>query len=382
MSDDDGDRKFDPTPHRREQFRKEGKVARARDAGPALGMLAAVGALVGTHSSARVAVHELFAICMGDVGAGVRGEWAGPKLAMIKALGVLIAPPIIAAALGCIVAGAAQSGIQLRLELAGFKMERLDPIGKIKQMFSISHGGRELALALLKVGVVGFVGWWAVKGELATALALASADFETAGAVLLGGVVRVVVKILFGTALVAAVDYAQSWFQLSKQMKMTMKELKEEMRSEDGDPHVKAKIKARARAAGRRRMMADVKTAAVVVTNPTHVAVAIRYDDGDPAPVVVAKGHDEAALAIRREAREQGVPIVENRRLARTLDAEIAIGSAIKVEHFGAVARVLAFVMKLGRRRRTQPRPQLASPRRNVGPRPAMRGGMGAPSNP
>lgn len=377
MSEDDGDRKFDPTPHRREQFRKEGKFARSRDAGAAVGMIAAVGALVGTHASARTAVHELFTACMGDVGAGVRGEWAGPRFAAVKALAVLVAPPLIAAAVGCIVAGAAQSGIQLRLELAGFKLDRLDPIGKIKQMFSLTHGGRELALSLLKVGVVGFVAWWAVKGELDTALALAGADFETAGTALLGGVVRVVVKILFGTALIAAVDYAQSWFQISKQMKMTLKELKEEMRSEDGDPHVKAKIKARARAAGRRRMMADVKTAAVVVTNPTHVAVAIRYDDGDPAPVVVAKGHDDVALAIRREAREQGVPIVENRRLARTLDAEIAIGKTIKVEHFGAVARVLAFVMKVHRRRGGS-----AARGNPLGPGRATRRGMEASSTP
>jgi flagellar biosynthetic protein FlhB len=136
-------------------------------------------------------------------------------------------------------------------------------------------------------------------------------------------------------------------------MKMTRKEREEESRNADGDPKAKARMKARARAMSKKRAMNAVKNADVVVTNPTHVAVALRYAAKDPAPIVLAKGHDEVALRIRAEARKHGIPILENRRLARALDAEVAVGRAVPAAHFAAVARILAFVYKLkGRKAR------------------------------
>lgn len=123
------------------------------------------------------------------------------------------------------------------------------------------------------------------------------------------------------------------------------------MRSNDGDPKVKARMRARAKALARRRAALDMKNAAVVITNPTHVAVALRYGAKDPAPVVIAKGHDEVALQIRADARKHGVPIIESRALARSLDAEVPIGRPIPGAHFAAVAKVLAFVYRLKGRR-------------------------------
>jgi flagellar biosynthesis protein FlhB len=152
---------------------------------------------------------------------------------------------------------------------------------------------------------------------------------------------------------VAIVDYAQSRFRLSQEMRMTRRELMDEMRQNDGDPKMKARLRARAKAMARKRAIQAVRTASVVVTNPTHVAVALRYEESDAAPVVVAKGHDDLALRIRAEARKYGIPILENRPLARALDAEVPVGRRIPLAHFAAVARVLAFVYKLpGARRR------------------------------
>lgn len=354
---DDEDRKHDATPKRREQFRKEGRIARARDAGPTAAALAALVALIGTHAAARQSVTKLFTACFSDVSALTRGEAEGIRATAGEALLSLVVPPVIAASLGAIVLGAAQSGISLNWELAGFKMDRLDPMGRIKQMFSVSHGGTELLLALVKVTVVGVVVYTAAKEELPALLTLGGADFRASGEVVLATMVHLALNGLFATAVVALIDYGQSRFRLEKEMKMTLKELKDEMKAEDGDPHIKAKIRARARQMARKRMMTDVKQAAVVVTNPTHVAVALRYDNKDPAPIVVAKGHDEVALAIRREARKHGIPIVENRRLARAIDAEVAIGKPVKVEHFAAVARVLAYVFRLRKNK-----PRAASP--------------------
>ena len=128
---------------------------------------------------------------------------------------------------------------------------------------------------------------------------------------------------------------------------MTRRELTEETKAQEGDPKVKGQIRARARAMIRKRSLANVKKADVVVTNPTHVAVALRYGPNDPAPVVIAKGHDELALQIRAEARRHGIPILETRPLARALDAEVPIGRAVPGKHFAAVARVLAWVYRV-----------------------------------
>jgi flagellar biosynthetic protein FlhB len=118
-------------------------------------------------------------------------------------------------------------------------------------------------------------------------------------------------------------------------------------RAQDGDPKIKGRMRARARAMAKKRSLANVRKADVVVTNPTHVSVALRYGDRDVAPMVIAKGHDQLALLIRAEARRHGVPILENRALARALDAEVQICHPIPGAHFAAVARVLAFVYRL-----------------------------------
>ncbi len=168
--------------------------------------------------------------------------------------------------------------------------------------------------------------------------------------------------------MVAVVDYAYNRWQLERQMRMSDQEIKEEMRQHDLDPKIKAKLKERARQAARKRILAAVGTADAVVTNPTHISVALRYSDKDYAPVVVAKGHDELALRIRAEARKHGIPILENRRLARALDAEVEMGHPVPGQHYVAVAKVLAFVFKLkGRSRRKSPKKSVkvaGSPRR------------------
>jgi flagellar biosynthetic protein FlhB len=150
---------------------------------------------------------------------------------------------------------------------------------------------------------------------------------------------------------VSAVDFAQSWFSLSKEMKMTRKEQEDEHKQSEGDTKNKAKMKAKARANLAKMKKHAVKNADVIVTNPTHVAVALRYGPKDPAPIVLAKGHDEVALQIRAEARKHGIPIMENRRLARALDAEVQVGQPVPAAHFAAVARVLAFVFKLRKKK-------------------------------
>jgi flagellar biosynthesis protein FlhB len=192
-----------------------------------------------------------------------------------------------------------------------------------------------------------------VMGELLDLLTLSRAPVDVAGARIVAAGSRVVLAAVGALAAIAIVDYAQSRMRVGREMKMTRQELKDELRRNDGDPKVKARIRARARGLAKKRMLQSVKKADVVVTNPTHVAVALRYGDTDAAPVVLAKGHDDAALRIRAEARKYGIPILENRALARALDAEVRVGEAIPVAHFAAVARILAFVYRIRGRRKS-----------------------------
>jgi flagellar biosynthetic protein FlhB len=350
VASESGEKKHDATPHRIEQARKEGRFAKARDAGGLAATLAALGALAGTSEHALTALRLAFARTHGDLGALTRGD--GPALAsfLVGALVAVTLPAAIAACIGAVLAGAVQAGLRLDFELVSFKPEHLDPLPRLKQLFSPKHAGVELAMVVLRVGVVGIIAQRALRAELPALLGLTTVPVAVALRTVASVSLRLALQVSAGLVLLTVADYAQNRFMLMREMRMTTEELKEEMKQQDGDPKIKARRLARARAAARRRMLNDVKKADVVVTNPTHVSVALRYQASDPAPVVVAKGHDDHALRIRAEARKHGIPIVENRPLARALDAEIPVGKSISGAHYAAVAHVLAFVYRLRKR--------------------------------
>jgi flagellar biosynthetic protein FlhB len=349
---DAGERKYDPTPRRREQFVKEGRFPRARDAGGVAASAAALGALYSMGDALVDHARHLFTVSLGDLGALGRGEGGGAlRAALAPWLGVAL-PVALASALAAAAAGLAQAGVAFRPEHIGFKLERLDPVGRLKQLFAPKHFAVEGPLSLVRVALVGYVAFGALAAEAPTFERLAGLEPGAATVLAARSVAAVATKALAALAGLAAVDYALSKFKLEREMKMTLQELKEETRSEDGDPKVKGRIRARARALARKRMMNDVKKADVVVANPTHVSVALRYGATDVAPVVLAKGRDAAALAIRTEARRRGIPIVESRALARALEADVQVGHPVPSAHYAAVAQVLAFVFRLRGRRR------------------------------
>ena len=249
-------------------------------------------------------------------------------------------------------------GLRLRLRIEtdalSFKPERLNPFPKLLQLFSFKRMSVETIMSLLRVGLVGYVAYRALLIELPSLLVLARVGIEASGPRMVEATVRVMMNGLGVLAGVAAIDYAQSRYSIGKDMMMTRKEVMEESRSQDGDPKMKGRM--RQRALAKKRSLQNVKTASVVVANPSHISVALRYSGSDPAPLVVAKGHDDVAMLIRAEARKYGIPILENRALARALDAEVPIGRAIPAAHFAAVARILAFVFRLKGRRVGTPR--------------------------
>ncbi len=344
MSDED--RKHDATPQRREEFRKEGRFARARDAGGIAAAFGVIAVLAGSRGLIRDTFGDLAQRTLGDVGALSRGD-SGPLRTAALALVAIVVPCALAAMTGGLVLGFAQAGARLDLDLISPKAQRLDPFAKLQQLLTPGHALTELGGSVLRVGAASFVAYRALVLELPNLQRLSympvSASAEQLGAIAL----RVAVAVLVALSVVAVGDYVQSRITIEGQMKMTQKEMMEQMRQQDGDPKQKARQRSRARAVAKQRSLQGVKNASVIVTNPTHVAVAIRYGKKDRAPVVVAKGHDEVALHLRRVARRHGIPILESRALARALDADVPLGGMVPEQHYLAVARILSFVYSL-----------------------------------
>jgi flagellar biosynthetic protein FlhB len=346
-----GDRKFDPTPQRRAEFRKQGRFARSRDAAGLASAICVVGVLLGSRAGISQVISSLFLACHGNLAALAHGQPVDAMHMATMALAAIALPSLVAGAAGAAIAGLAQSGFVVDFGNVGIKPERFNPIGRLQQLVSPQRAGIEMVLSLLRVGAVGYVAYRAALGELGDLLSLARLPLDLAIGRMVGAALHVLWAAGGAIAVIAIIDYAQSRFRVEQEMKMTRQELMEEMKRSEGDPKLKARAKARARALARKRALQSIKKATVVVTNPTHIAVALRYDAGDAAPVVLAKGHDDDALRIRAEARKHGIPILENRPLARALDAEVPIGHIIPMAHFAAVARVLAFVYRIKGRR-------------------------------
>lgn len=347
---DASDRTFDPTPKRREEFRKDGRFPRARDLGGVAAAIAVLGALALMKTPAKHAWTELFVHTLGRL---ERPHLAAPEVVpiVIAALTVVLVPTLLAAALAGFGAGVVQAGFRIDTKAFEFKPDRLNPLPRLLEVFAPKRGIVETIMSLLRVGLVGYVTYRAIKLELPLVLGLGHLPLAAGVESLVGAASRVFLTAIGTLAAVAAVDYGYSYWKNEKDLKMTRQELMDETRADDGDPKNKARMRGRARAIARKRALNSVKSADVIVTNPTHVAVALRYSDADAAPVVLAKGHDDVALAIRREARKHGIPIVENRPLARALDAAVPVGKAIPAMHFLAVAKILAFVFQLKKRR-------------------------------
>ena len=235
-----------------------------------------------------------------------------------------------------------------------FSAEKLKPdfsklslLKGFKRMFGFD-GWMNLLKGLIKITIVGAVVWtvlWPERGRLESVMTLAP---DQVAADMMRLVMRVMMAALAVLAVIAGGDYFLQRFQFLKRNRMSKQEIKEEFRQTEGDPAIKAKVRQIRAERAKRRMMAEVPKATVIITNPTHFAVALKYESGKmAAPICVAKGVDALALKIREVAEEHEVPIVENPPLARALYAAVDIDETVPAEHYKAVAQVIGYVMRL-----------------------------------
>jgi len=344
---DESDRTEEPTPERRKKAREEGQFPKARDTGAMAATLAVLGGLVAFGGAIFAELGQYLAYCMSQAhalgGGGI--SLAGARGA--RTLAFAAGPLALLAALAATSAGFAEAGFHPKLEL---KWDRLEPFSKLRQLFSPKNAVSGTLLSLFRVGVVGLVAWHVVEGALPTLLGLTRTPLRGGVATLVDVVTRLALWSALALALLSAVDFLHSWWQHEKQLKMSRQELKEELHQQEGNPRVKARQRAIARERLKRSVRKEVKTADVIVTNPTHVAVAIRYRPNEGAPVVACKGYDDVAQFIKKLAADHGIPMVENVPLARALAERVKAGRTIPVDLYAAVAEVLAFVYRLRNR--------------------------------
>ena len=353
MSDDsdDSEKTQEATPERRRQARENGQFAKARDTGAMAASFAVLLALGGFGDSLVIRMRDFALRCFRDAGAlaGDGLEFAGREAAMT--LIGLIAPIIAAACVAGVAAGIAEAGFHPNLELAMPKFERLDPISKLQQLFSPKQGLVSVTLALGRVGVVGLVAYLTIDRELPRLERLTTARLPDAMLAVGEVLSKLGLWCTLALAVLTALDYGHSWMKHEASIRMSLEEMKREHKQQEGDPRIKARQRAAARERLRRGLKKQVLESDVVIANPTHIAIALRYKPEQGAPVVLAKGFDEVALYMRQVAEEGGVPVIENKPLARAL-AEVRVNRVIPVEFYSAVAEVLAFVYRLKNRGR------------------------------
>ncbi|UFN48613.1 flagellar type III secretion system protein FlhB [Roseomonas sp. OT10] len=333
------DRTEAPTPRRLEKAREEGQVPLSREAvGLATLLLASGAAALALPAAAR----DLLAVLRGLLS-------RASALAPVDAWG--LAGPVLLALLpvaGAVTAGAVaatllQTGGMVSGKGLAPQLSRLSPLAGAKRILG-PQGAAELLRAVVKLGAVAAALWQATDdpATLRAVLSLPPGALLEAAA---GQAARMVGAVLTAMALLAAADLGWVRFRHWRQLRMSRQELKEESKESEGDPHVKARQRQLRQQSSRRRMMAAVPKATVVVTNPTHYAVALAYQEGGNAPRVVAKGVDAMAARIREAARGAGVPLVANPPLARAL-YRLELETEIPAEHYAAVAEIIAFVWR------------------------------------
>jgi flagellar biosynthetic protein FlhB len=346
------DRTEKATPKRRADARREGQVARSSDLAGAVVLLAALGALTAFGAGIVGGLGEAMRGMLSDAArpSDVSAAGLGPLLASAGLAIVVATAPV---ALACLLAGLGVNIAQvgLRFSPAGLKPDpkRINPIQGAKNLFG-TNALVETVKSSGKVAVVGAIAALALLPNLTDLAALVGIQPPALGAEIAARVAGIAWKAGLAYLLIAAGDVIWQRRRLEKQLRMGKEEVKREQKDESISPELRASLRRRQSQMSRGRMMAAVLGADVVVANPTHFAVALRYDGTRPAPIVVAKGQDLIALEIRRVAAENGVPVVENPPLARSLFDAVDLDAEIPEHLYRAIAELLAFVYRTARR--------------------------------
>ena len=356
MGNEAAERTEDATPRRRQKERDKGNVSKSRDMDAALVMVAGV------------ALFGVFAKFMGEIILNMMKETfshlnnaadldpnniLGILLPYFQKLGYILLPFFVLLVIISIIIIRMDVGHVFALEKIKFNLQNLSPkrmLQNAKRMFNPFEPRSlvELAKSIIKIVVVGACGYSAINARKAGLMGLIGIDPITAIHIIISILINMIINMCLAMLILGYIDKKYQNYEYEKSIKMTKQEIKDEQKDTEGDPKIKARIKSIQMQMARQRMMSSVPQSDVVVTNPTHYAVAIKYDKTKaPAPIVTAKGVDYLAFQIREIAKENNVPIVENRPVARALYNNVPLDGMIPSDMYVAVSEILAYVYKL-----------------------------------
>lgn len=337
------------TPKRREDARKKGQIARGAELPAALGFISVLFTInilkqniseqIGHYfekTAEKIAVPQPFTL--GDV-----QDFA---IEIIRILAVITVPIMVVGLSAGLAGSFAQGGFSISTEALTPKAEKFNPAANIKRIFGLDSIVN-LIKSSFKLLIIGAITYGVLYPAIEAAPKLINAPLPVVVASLGDTFYSLAVRCGMVMLVFAGADYGYSWYKNEKSLRMTKQEIRDEYKEQEGDPMVKQQRRRAARALMQKRSLGEVPSASVVITNPTHISIALRYDrDKDAAPIVVAKGADNMAAKIREIAKENNVPLVENKPLARALYKAVEPNQIIPIEFFGAVAEILAFVFR------------------------------------
>ena len=340
------------TPKKKSDSRKKGQVPRSKDVGLALTMIVTTLVIITFSGFVVTILKNNIIYFLGDMGTMelTENSLKGINTLLLSKAAMAIMPIILPIMVAGVVASLIQSGFLVVKDAIKPSFGKLNPINGFKNMFS-KKALVELFKNLILISIVIYIAYSYVKDNFDKIMQVGNIYLPSLGIEVKSLLVGIFTKICILLVVIAIIDYVIQYILFQKDIRMTKQEIKEEYKQMEGDPQIKSKIKQKQREMSQRRMMESVGDATVVITNPTHLAIAIKYIEGESeAPKVVAKGADSIAIKIKEKALESKVPIIENKPLARMIYETVDIDKEIPQDMYQAVAEVLAMIYKLNKK--------------------------------
>ena len=350
MSDSDSEKTQEATPEKRKKARDEGQFPRGKDAGNTMATAFVIMVLLTVGPWMVGQMHRFTRRCFGEFIAVKEIDVMSAMLQGSEIWLIISIPCAFAAVIGGLSIGFLEAGFNPKMELAAPKWDRLNPMSKFGSLFLPQHVLPNLAMQLARVAIVGIVAYHGVKDAFPVLMKLARGSLISAVNVGLSSLLNLVLWSTLVLVVMAATDYGVNLYKHEKKLMMSMQDLKDEMKQQDGDPKTKGRQRQRAREIAKRSLAKQVLESDFIVANPTHISCAIRYRAEEGAPILVAKGYDDVALYMREIAKKADIPIVTNIPVARRLAKDVKEGRHIPADLYAAVAEILAFVYRIKNR--------------------------------
>ncbi|WP_298837171.1 fused FliR family export protein/FlhB family type III secretion system protein [Clostridium sp.] len=349
ISADSGEKTEQATPKKKSESKKKGQVAKSKELSSTTTLLTVTLLMITLGTYTLDNLKGVVILFLNNYLNFTLTEYTFKTVLLVSLMkfGILILPIVVPIMIMGIVASLMQSGFIFTGEPLKPDLKKLNPISGFKKMFSM-RSVVDLIKNLAIVTIISIIAYKFVKANYMDIMTYGSLKIEAVLAAFGSLVIDIFFKIALFMLIVSIIDFSYQKYKHNKELKMSMQEIKEEYKQQEGDPQIKSKIRQKQREMASGRMMQDVPDATVVITNPTHLAIAIKYEQGgDGAPIVVAMGADNVAVKIKEIASENDIPIIENKPLARLIYKELEIGSEIPADMYQAVAEILALVYKL-----------------------------------